>query len=39
MCLGLTPMDLYYKIKDFNPNELNAKEFLMVQVLEMIMPY
>ena len=30
MCLGLTPLDTYYKIKDFNPKELNIKEFLMV---------
>ena len=39
MCLGLSPMDTYFKIKDFNPKELNAKEFMMVQVMEMVLPF
>ena len=39
MFLGLTPMDLYFKLKDINPKQLNLKEYLLVQVIEMISPF
>ena len=32
-------MDLYFKLKDINPKQLNLKEYLLVQVIEMISPF